>query len=185
MNSSTKRLLVLMGLLIGIKMVLLPIIDWQNQQVEELVGHEKRIAKAEAIIEEQAAMQKALDESESILTAIEEQFPRYPNSEIFRLETQKRFESEMAEQGIEAQQIFWRDDQDIQVSGNLYRAKLSIRCNGEFNHFLQFQLALEKKQLSNQLKGLALQMRGANAESAGNVKGLTTFDVYYYRGVSQ
>lgn len=184
MNSNTKRLLVLMGLLVGIKLIILPILNWQNAQVETLQANERRIQKAQAIIDEQAAMESALAASKSILASIEKQFPQYPNSEIFRLEVQKNFETLVSDHGLELRQVFWRDNEDVLVSGNLYRAKLSLRLGGELNHFLQFQLALEQKQLSNQMKGLALQMRGISNESAGNVKGLVTFDVYYYRGVS-
>lgn len=182
MNSSTKRLLAFLAVLLTVKIIILPIVDWQNEQVEILRGHEKRIGKAKAIIEEQQALQKALEDSESVLSAVEKQFPRFINSEVFRLETQKRFEVSVADNGLEIQQVLWRDNEDVQVSGNLYRAKLSLRMYGELNHFLQWQLALEQNQLGNQVKGLALQLRGATTESAGNFKGLVSFDVYYFRG---
>lgn len=181
MNSSTKRLLVLLLALVAIKLVVMPIIEWQSEQVESLQGHENRIAKAKSILEEQAEMENALSTSKTLLTDIENQFPQYVNSGVFRLETQKRFETLIKEHGLEVKQVFWRDNEDVLVSGSLYRAKLSIRLAGEVHYFLPLQLALEQKQLSNQLKGLSLQLRNSSATSAGNLKGLITFDVYYYR----
>ncbi|NQZ05996.1 MAG: hypothetical protein HRT35_02450 [Algicola sp.] len=169
-------------LLALIKFGLLPIVQWQNNTIDEIYQIERRNAKAEYLLGSQEQIMMKLVELDSSFKEKAEIYPNYTDQPSFRLETQIMFEMLLKQQNLSQNQFFWRDSEDKQVFGTLHKAKFNVSFTGTLKDFALLQSSLLDMNKQFKIANMALNVRGQSAKSFGYVRASISVDAYYWLG---
>ena len=93
-------------LLVAIKFGLLPVLDWQNQSINEITQVERRNAKAENLLKNKDQIFMRLAKINNLYKAKAETYPSFEASIAFRLETQVLFDILLQQNDLRKTQFF-------------------------------------------------------------------------------
>lgn len=179
---NTRILLVVMLGLVGIKFLLMPVIDWQDQLIDTTAQVEKRNLKAENLLASESDIIMQLAETDKQLKALFDLYPKYPDSTIFRLDTQTKLEKMLRQHSLRQTQFFWRTDEDEQVKGQLYMATFNVNFVGKAKVFAAMHTKIAAEQKHFRVRNMRINYRGQKAESFGYADVILTIEAYYWRG---
>jgi hypothetical protein len=185
LTANVKLMGVAAVLLALIKFGLLPIVEWQNQAIDEIYQIERRNTKAENLLGSQAQMMMKLVQLDGSYKQKADIYPGYTDQPSFRLETQIMFEMLLKQQNLSQTQFFWRDSEDKQVFGKLHKAKFNINFTGLLKDFALLQSSLLDMNKQFKIANMALNVRGQSAKSFGYVRASISVDAYYWLGGNQ
>lgn len=184
-SANTKVLLVVVVMLVAIKFGVMPVLQWQNQTIEEIAQHEKRVAKSQRLIDSQPQLLKQLAEHSSNYQAQIDVYPVFPDSSTFRLETQMNFEMLLKVSDLRRQRMFWRSDTDEVAHGNLYKASFNVDFAGNFKDAALFHSQLLNEYPQYRVLNMSYGVRGQKEQSMGFTSTTFTVAAYYWRGKKQ
>jgi len=179
---NTKVLIMVALLLVGVKFVLMPVIDWQNQTIEQIEQVERRNLKSQKLLSKQDELLVGMAAADKKYREQKETFPSYVDSTMFRLETQIKYENLLKSHGLRQSNFFWRGDQDEQVFGSLYKGRFNVSFNGKLKQFaiLHSKLAEQMREYKVLNYNAGVQMQ--KQQSMGAVNATLTIDAYYWLG---
>jgi hypothetical protein len=168
-----------------IKFALLPIIDWQNQVIDEIYQVERRNIKAENLLSNQDQIFMKLATLDGGYKQKAEIYPVFLDQPSFRLETQILFELLLKQYNLRQTQFFWRDSEDTNAFGTLHKAKFNVNFNGKLKDFALLQSALLAINKQYKMANMSLNVRGQTAKSFGSVRAAITVEAFYWLGGKQ
>ncbi len=168
--------------LAAIKFALLPVIDWQNQMIDEIYQVERRNIKAENLLSNQDQIFMKLATLDGGYKQKADIYPVFADQASFRLETQILFEMLLKQYDLRQTQFFWRDSEDINAFGNLHKAKFNVNFHGKLKDFTLLQSALLSVNKQYKIANMSLNTRSQTDKSFGFVKAAITVEAFYWLG---
>ncbi|MCJ8272063.1 MAG: hypothetical protein MJK04_22035 [Psychrosphaera sp.] len=165
-----------------IKFGLLPVIDWQNQLVDEIYQVERRNIKAQNLLSSQDQIFMKLATLDGGYKQKAKIYPVFIDQPSFRLETQKLYEMLLKQYNLHQTQFFWRDSEDKNAFGSLHKAKFNVNFNGTLKDFALLQSRLLAVNKQYKIANMSLNVRAQTAKSFGQVRAAITVEAFYWLG---
>lgn len=183
-SANTKVLLVMALILIGIKFTVMPVIEWQNDTIEKIAQHQKRVDKSERLIASTPQLLQQLASFGQDYKTQTQAYPLYGDSTIFRLETQMKFEVLLQSEDLRKLRFFWRSEVDEVAFNNLYTASFNVDVAGSVKDMALFHSKLIKEYPQFKVRNMSHTLRSntQNDKSMGYASSTFTIIAYYWRG---
>ncbi len=185
MMQSNPKLQLMLGaviLLSAVKFALLPLLQWQNETLEQIASIETRNAKAQKLLADKDAMMAELTQLGTKYNNLAQSIPVYPDSASFRLETQMMFEQVLKMEHFRPKQFYWREDTDTQLFGNFYSASFNVNFLGGAKDFALLQSKLAYNYPEYRILNMSNSLSGFKADSLGRADVSLTVEAYYWKG---
>lgn len=139
-----KHLLLLCGVLLLIKLILMPWFAWQNKQVQQIGSIEKQLQKGLQLVGEQqtltdniATLQSAYRTNSALVASAEKNLLDY------QLKIQKDIEKLMATLELSSRSVSWLSPVLV---GELEEHRMEISLSGSLKNYIQFMIDIEQIQ---------------------------------------
>jgi len=176
LNQHSKALL-LITVLILMKFIVLPIIQWQETTLTTNTLLEKRLSKSAYAINNKIQMQQVLKQSTVKLSELEQLIYEYQLTNRFRLSQQKQLETLFEEYKIEITNLVWQAPVAL-TNWQISQHEVKLRIKGSLTNLQKLQAVLESKPqwLANNSFSYRLEKRRKN--NLGNFSGRTSLTLY-------
>jgi hypothetical protein len=176
-SSRKKVLLVLMSLLVSIKFILQPILDWQDEEMLRLNIEQRRIHKLTNASQRLPQLELQLVALRDNVSDHKRLFFEWQPSERFKLEKQQLIEGLLSRMGLDVQRLGWGEP--IEYAGGQviqYRAELEIK--GELPDMIKWHVELEKLMPIIQVNYFSFRKVKGYGNRANNISANIQLDFY-------
>jgi hypothetical protein len=160
----------LLFLLLSIRFVIVPIIDWQNQSLEQIKSLQKKQQKTQVAIDREADNQMQLQNLESQKVAFNRLFFAAGNEAKFKLERQQWLEALLARHKLKVVNIGWMNSAKMQ-NVDVFKHSLQFGFEGHGTNIPAFQSEIEDSKEWIQLVSLSISMSKQNKLELGQARG--------------
>lgn len=183
-SANTKVYMVVVLVLVAIKFAVMPVIDWQNDIIEEITQHQKRVDKSERLIASGPELLQKLSSFSQEYKTQTEAYPSFADATLFRLETQMSFEILLKADNLRKLRFFWRSDVDEVAFDNLYTASFNVDVSGSIKDIALFHSRLIHEYPQFKVRNMSHSLRAntQNDKSMGVASSTFTINTYYWRG---
>jgi hypothetical protein len=171
-----------LAILILLKFVAVPLFDWQNEQLNNLISLQKRASKSHSVIVNQAQITASQQKITAQLTAINKLFVAYKNEAEFKLVMQQQLEQTIAKNQLQINNSSWLPSIAV-ANGQLMRHQLRLSIKGNMLDFKNLITLLESATPKTALKTVNINIKGQNSERLGQVEG--TIELAFYMRAQQ
>lgn len=172
-----KLALGLLATLLLLKLLLLPLFDWQNEQLSNITNLQKRASKSQSVITNQGQISQSQQRITAQLNAINRLFIDYKNDAEFKLAMQQQIEQSLASNQLQINNTSWLPS-ILVANEQLMRHQLRLNIKGTLLNFKNFITLLESTPPQAELKTLNINIKGQNSEQLGRVDG--TIELAFY-----
>ena len=168
----------LLVLLLVLKFLLVPLIQWQNETLWSIKQNHKRLSRADTATVNISANQRQLGTLKLQLEQIQSVFYPPQKEASFKLEQQQLLESVLAEHNFKVSNIGWT--YSAQVLGQpLIKHQLSVSFDGQTFDLPNLYLALDNNSQWIDVLGFSFNLIGQNENSLGKFRG--SLDLVFYQ----
>lgn len=100
--------LILIAVLLSIKFIFVPLVEWQDKQIVQLRLLDKKVGKIEQLIYQQEKLELAHREAEQSLVVLSSSFYTAQNPDAFKRKIQKQVEEELEKFELKISNIGWQ-----------------------------------------------------------------------------
>lgn len=172
MKLNQNNLLLILSLIIVIKFVFYPIIDWQNEKIQKLSVVNKRLDKSIGFVNRLPTLQKEKEEMDAYLATLKLDVDTYQEISAYQLTKQKEVELLFSNNKLKIVSFNW---QDIIATENGSQLKLMVKYSGKLKDFIKLHMAMSKFNRSTEITNLGLNTRGQKENSLGVFTGNIVF----------
>lgn len=172
-----KLALGLLATLLLLKLLLLPLFDWQNEQLSNITNLQKRASKSQSVITNQSQISQSQQRITAQLNAINSLFIDYKNDAEFKLAMQQQIEQSLASNQLQINNTSWLPS-ILVANEQLMRHQLRLNIKGTLLNFKNFITLLESTPPQAELKTFNINIKGQNSEQLGRVDG--TIELAFY-----
>jgi len=179
MNELKKHSLLLgiVALLIIVKFIVLPVIEWQNTTVEANQGISKRLIKVKHILNNQTQSESMLARQSKKNDMVKMLFHEDTNPASFKLKMQQIVEKMLKDNEISITNFGWKKQQNIEVI-NAEENEFQIRFKGKLVDVITLMSKLEIENHLFNITGFNFDVKRQNKENLGYVTGRITIAIY-------
>mgnify|MGYP003650159803 CR=1 FL=1 len=168
----------LLLLLIGMKFILVPIIEWQNEQLLNIKLQTKRISRAELALANVDNNVKILNHLHSQNQKLDKLFYPFSEEASFKLQQQQWLESLIAKHQFKINNVGWVFSAKV-LGQPLIKHQLSVSVEGPTYAMPSLQAELEANSQWVDINSFTFNVRGQSDVSLGNVSG--NVDLVFYQ----
>ena len=166
-----------LALLIVLKFIVVPLFDWQNEQLANLANLQKRVSKSQNVIANQTQITQSQQRISTQLKAINSLFINYKPEDEFKLAMQQQIEQTVANHQLQINTSNWLPS-ILVANGQLMRHQLRLSIKGQMLDFTKLITELESATPKAELKTFNINSKGQNDEQLGRVDG--TIELAFY-----
>jgi len=162
-----KLMLVVLAVLLITRFILVPIFDWQQEQIDQIKEKEQRLVKTNNIITRLPQVELALAQ---LKESNQKQQARYFNqalSNTFKLQLQQKTEKLFSEHDLKVTNFNWV----AEIPGQIMQARAKISFEGATKDFAKLQLEIAQLPKLLNIAQWTLHIKRMNDHSLGNIKG--------------
>lgn len=137
MTSRQKLFLLIAASLLAIKFVVQPLIESQNESINDLQMSAKRLSKVEPLVERADELRAQEDNVAKLLDQLKSQFPVTDNDGNLRVAIQRNVEQAAASKNVELNQFDWLGSTETN-SSSLLSAQFGVKIIGDLNRVVGF-----------------------------------------------
>lgn len=159
MLNNKPLLLGIILLLAGLRFIIVPWMDYQDEQKQQLETLTKRLVRSEALVEFRTELteQKQLQDTavSKLLTGLQQS----PSTEQYQLEFQQQMQQLLESNKVSLLLFDWLSDTDLKTF-NVHRARINLRFEGTIADIVKTHLVLEQNYPSLLIRDLNTSWRG-------------------------
>ena len=174
---NNQLLLIILAVLLIAKLLVEPIINWQNQQLVDNQTLAKKVHKTAQLLNQQTALQSATDQVSTELVQLQQFYYPYQEQSQFRLTQQQAIEKLIAQSHLSLTNIGWQPA-FVLPNTPLQRQQLTLNVSGKSIDFVGFIQQLERVQPYIEVAEFNVSLKGQNDTSLGRVNGSLRL-IYY------
>jgi hypothetical protein len=182
MNDLKKHALALsfIAILFSLKFILIPIIDWQNEQINSVLILERKIAKIENLLLSDDLFNEQHTNLSNALSNIEHGVFSYQEESTFQLQQQKIVESDLLKNALKISSIGWGNV--VELDGlPLLQYPLEYRITGKTNKIIEYLIQLKTQDKLPDIKALNLSFRNQNQGELGSISARVRVTYYMFK----
>jgi hypothetical protein len=162
-------LLILLAILLLVKVVIVPIFDWQDIMITDIKAQQKKLAKTEGVLGKENKLATFNQQISEQLNNIDKLFYPYQTESSFKLAQQKHFESLISEYKLKVRSFSWQAaSQNKEIQSIRYQVQL--RVSGDINNMIDFITAIETQGTYVDVNRLDISIKSQNEKSLGTTK---------------
>lgn len=165
------------AILLLLKFLLVPLFDWQNQQLSNITNLQKRVSKSQNVITNQSQISQSQQRITAQLKAINSLFIDYKNDAEFKLAMQQQIEQRLASNQLQINNSSWLPTIAV-ANDQLMRHQLRLNIKGTLLNVKNFITVLESAPPQVALKTFNINIKGQSSEQLGYTNG--TIDLAFY-----
>lgn len=170
-------LLIIILILMVIKFIVVPTIEWQNEVIANIQLLERKQGKVINLLENKSENNIVNEKLTSYTEQGNRLFFSYQQDSIFKLSQQKVLESLLAKHGLIAENIGWQASTKLEeLSATRYL--IQIRFKGEAINVIDFMLAIESQKQLISIKDFNISVIGQNRDTLGRMNGQISLYLY-------
>jgi len=170
-------LLSLMAILIIAKFIVVPIFDWQNNELQNIKLLAKKQQKITQVLNGQDNTANSNATLKSINKLGDSIFFTYQTESAFKLKQQKMFESLLAKHYVQSERIGWQVTTELpNLSATQYQLQLSVK--GQTHNVVSLLAELENHNKLIEIKDFNVNFKGQNEIALGQIFGDLTLRLY-------
>jgi len=173
-KNKRKLMLAVLAVLLLTRFILVPIFDWQQEQIDQITKKEQRLVKTNNIITRLPQVQAALAQ---LKESNQKQQDRYFNqslSNTFKLQLQQKTELLFSEHDLKVTNFNWV----AEIPAEITQARAKISFEGATKDFAMLQLEIAQLPKLLNIAQWTLHIKRMNDHSLGNVKGSILLTAY-------
>jgi hypothetical protein len=178
----TKTLLPVVAILLLIKFVLAPVVEWQNETLIEIERYEKRNEKTQRLLNGETQLLSSLAAVDKEYKLQAEAYPRFNTIADFHIETKIVFDMLLKQNRLKVTQFFWHDSVDKAVFPGMQLGRFNVSFIGNFKDFALLQAKLGSSEKAFRIVNFSTQVKNQSDASVGTVNGTFTIETYYWLG---
>lgn len=166
MKINQTNLLLILGLLIGLRFVVIPVLEWQQGQVIQLEQTLSQLNKAKAMIGAESAFTTKSKQTEQDILKTDEWF--FDSTVMTKVNLQQQTERLFAQHNIQIEALDWilEDSQN-----NIHKKWLQLRIKGELPALAELKIALAQNMPRIYVQELRIRRQNSRKESIDSFQG--------------
>jgi len=179
MNELKKHavLLSVLSLLLLVKFIYVPIVDWQNALYLNLQQQEKKLTKIDKVLKQKDKVTQANAQLDKLLAIKTSVFFSQAQESKFQLAQQKMIESLFEKNNVKVTKFAWRKTQQlVTLSANHYKVQVNIK--GKTSDLVQLMSAVEHYTPYIEVSDFSLKVQRQKNLLLGTVSGNLTLHLY-------
>ena len=177
---NVKVMLSVVGILLLIKMGLLPIVAWQNELLANIEQYEQRNTKAQRLLSNEAELKKQLSLLSQHYGSQVQAYPSFAATEDFNIETKMMFDILLSEFNLKVTRFFWRNATDEEVFPGMNKARFNVSFTGKLKDFALLQARLGTSAKAFRIINFSNAVSKQSAISMGVVSSTLTVEAFYW-----
>lgn len=169
-----KVMLGVLAVLLLARFILVPIFDWQQEQILAIETKQQRLVKTNNIIDRLPQINLALSELEANNLQQQQRYFEHASSNAFKLQLQQEIESVFTEHELKVTNFNWV----VEIPGEISQARAKIAFEGTTANFALLQLAIAQFPKLLNIAQWTLQINRMNNRSLGKVRGSLLLTAY-------
>lgn len=161
-------LIALLGLLLVAKFFVEPIIDWQNNSLEETNRLQKKLDKAQAYIIDLPLLEAKKNGLIKQVDNIKQMVETYSDFDRYQIAKQRQIGDLFTKHSMVTKSLNWQEAVATPLGKTV---ELQVQFSGLMKDFIALKLELMSLSTSIELKVFGLQVKAGTADSLGNVTG--------------
>lgn len=160
-------MLYVLALLLIIRFILVPILEWQQTQIDSIKSKELQLSKTNHVIDNVAEMNEAL---QRLTNSNQEKQVRYfeqTSTNAFKLQLQQQVESLFSQYELKITNFSWVTD----LPGQISQARAKISFEGSTVSFAKVQIAISQLPKFLNIAQWDLRIVGMNDNKLGKANG--------------
>jgi hypothetical protein len=185
MSVRQKTLLVIASVLLAIRYVAVPLLDWQANTRDELVVTTQRLERARDLMENRAAVESSLRQMDKSVATLRGRFPTKADSDSARLDFQREINDVLVSKGLTARVFDWIVETPVEGT-NLYSLRARLSISGSMRALANAGAAVESRIPHAEIRELRFNSSTPvtlGADPAGD--GSFVIDMTYLRAVAK
>lgn len=160
----------LLGVLLALKFAVMPLIEWQNEQLSTIANLQKRVGKSQSVIANQAQINQAQQQIGAQLDAVNSLFFKHQAQSEFKLTKQQRIEQTVAHNQLQITSSNWLPS-ILVANGQLMRHSLRLSIKGSMLDYTNLITELESTTPKGELRTFNINVKGQRSKKLGRVEG--------------
>lgn len=180
-----RHLLILLAVLMVVKFVLVPIVEWQDGVISDIKFQEKKLMKVTKVLNNESNVNVVMAQlNEQLLSAKQLIHTHVPEAK-FKLTQQLNFEELLAKYNLTIINIGWNSNSLIKEL-DVTRFQMNIRFNGNMIDIIHFYTEIEGQKPWIEIDALNLNHRSLAIGTLGFVKGgMISVNHYMYNNLTE
>jgi len=175
-------LIAFIAILIVIKFVLIPVIEWQDNQLQEIRLLEKKQQKIDKVLLNTSKVENLNLQLNKVLLKVNTALFSYQKESIFKLNQQKMLEAMLKKHDLKLDRIGWKTSAEVSESA-MIAYRLEMRLKGKTANVIQFITDLESHDKLIEINKFTVSFKGQNNKKLGTIIGNLTLQLYSYNKV--
>jgi len=176
MQPQNKRKLMLgvLAVLLVARFILVPILDWQQEQIKQITAKEQRLTKTNNIIARLPQIKVALAQLKQNNQQQQSHYFNQASPNTFKLQLQQKIETLFTQHHLKVTNFNWVAEIDEQIA----KARARITFEGSTKDFAMLQLAIAQLPKLLNTNQWTLHIKRMNDHSLGNANGNIVLTAY-------
>lgn len=171
-------LLSLLVILLSCRFIVVPIIDWQNQSLEQTQGLQKKQQKTEIAIHREADNQEQLQVLEKQNIDFQALFFIATSETKFKLERQQWLEALLAKHNLKGTNIGWSNSSNV-INTEVIKHSLQLRLEGNASDLPKFQYEIESTEQWIEINNFTVFFRKQINLNLGRIR--ASYQINFYQ----
>jgi len=182
MNDLKKHSLALslIALLLFLKFVLIPLIQWQDNQITTVAMLERKIEKVENLLLSDNVLNEQYLALSNALSNLEQEIFSYQEESTFQLTQQKMVENNLLKSELKVSSIGWQNTVEL-AKLPLLQFSLEYRVSGKTNNVVEYLTQLKAQDRTPDIKALNFSFRNQSQGKLGSVSARIRVNYYMFK----
>lgn len=165
--------------LLFLRFLLIPLIQWQNDQIVTIAMLERKIEKVDVFLQSEDLFNEQYLALSNALTNLEYHIFLYQDESTFQLKQQKIVESNLLKSTLKISSIGWQNT----IASNdlpLLLFSLEFRVSGKTNKIIEYLTQLQSQEKTPDIQAINLSFRNQNQGSLGSISARVRITYYMF-----
>lgn len=183
-NNNSKKLLLVLGVMLVARFILIPIIEWQDDMIAENESLSKRLTKIDNVLFNEEVIALNLSKVKNTNSALQQNYFIASDVEAFKLKQQQVLEQKFENHKLKIKGINWIAN----IPGDVSEHRLKITFQGKTKHLAQMQMELVQQSPYIDVTEWVIRLKQNNQTSMGLANGyvmLTFFSTDNKKGLQK
>jgi hypothetical protein len=159
MLNNKPLLLGIILVLAGLRFIIVPWMDLQDEQKQQLETLTKRLVRSQVLVEHRAELNELKDRQDLVVNQLLRGMRTSPSTAEYQLEFQQQMQQLLESNNVNLLLFDWLSDTDLKAF-NAHRARVSLRFDGAVADVVKTHLMLEQNYPGLLIRDLNTSWRG-------------------------
>ncbi|WP_286271768.1 hypothetical protein [Thalassotalea hakodatensis] len=169
-----KNLLLVVALLAAIRFIVVPVFDWQQENIDDITAKATRLNKAENVIARKETLAVSLTDVEKINERTKTLYHSFSSTNEMKLSLQQQVEKKFSQHKVKIKNFTWPNE----LEGDIKELRAKIFFEGDTNDIALLHMDLSDQATFFNIVEWTIYIRRMKENSLGEASGSLVFSAY-------